>query len=343
MNPGLPKTDMDITLTGSTFDVDGCHILCDYQREENNAHFAYRGNSLRFGISGGKIYVQYRLQDGGSFKQYSQTNIYTVPHDDIYRTYEFKYKPTTGRAEVLVNGVSQWSNTGSETPGINMYWSGAGNMIIGDNMNANGNNKTTLDNWQFFELQGTPLPIELTNFTADLNYENAVDLTWETASELNNDYFTIERSRDGENFEPVTEVSGNGTTSQASQYQTIDNRPLNGTVYYRLKQTDFDGTYTYSDLVTVTTAGETNATVTVYPNPANESVTVQLNEFDAEQDVSIRVIDLTGKTMLLDQVQPNINGELQAQLNIADHLTPGMYIVSVESQTNRKTQTLVVQ
>ena len=136
---------------------------------------------------------------------------------------------------------------------------------------------------------------------------------------------------------------GNGTTSQKNTYGTEDSRSVNGTVYYRLKQTDFDGTYTYSDLVTVSAENGSNATVNVYPNPAKDNVTVQLSEFQDEQDVSIRVIDLTGNTMLLHQPQRSVGGALQCQLDIAERLTPGMYIVSVESQTNRKTQTLVVQ
>jgi hypothetical protein len=94
-------------------------------------------------------------------------------------------------------------------------------------------------------------PIELISFAA-FPHSEGVQLEWITASELNNDYFTIERSQSGEGFEPVNTVRGAGTKSNQSKYSLLDSNPLAGTSYYRLKQTDFDGKSTYSDLVEVT-------------------------------------------------------------------------------------------
>jgi hypothetical protein len=86
------------------------------------------------------------------------------------------------------------------------------------------------------------LPIELVSFEAKPTIYNTVDLTWVTASELNNDFFTIERSIDGLNWEIVDTLSGAGTTNQENNYKLTDKRPHFGLSYYRLKQTDFDGT-----------------------------------------------------------------------------------------------------
>ena len=91
--------------------------------------------------------------------------------------------------------------------------------------------------------KNAPLPIELESFTANCNNYYAL-LQWKTASESNNDYFTIDRTQDGVHFETVAVVKGSGTTSTAHSYSTIDYTPLSGSSYYRISQTDLDGVTT---------------------------------------------------------------------------------------------------
>ena len=97
----------------------------------------------------------------------------------------------------------------------------------------------------------TPLPVELISFTASLEGSNAI-LNWITASEINSDYFEIERSLDGINFESISMIDGAGNSNHQLSYSDIDyNVDLLGVsvFYYRLKQTDFDGSYSYSQIV----------------------------------------------------------------------------------------------
>ncbi|MBL0105287.1 MAG: hypothetical protein IPP51_16840 [Bacteroidetes bacterium] len=89
--------------------------------------------------------------------------------------------------------------------------------------------------------------IKLINFDAILR-QNKVRLNWSTATETNNNYFTVERSGDGEHFEKVTTQRGAGNSSTTRTYEAVDEFPLPGYSFYRLKQTDFDGHYTYSDI-----------------------------------------------------------------------------------------------
>ena len=86
----------------------------------------------------------------------------------------------------------------------------------------------------------TLLPIELTFFNVNIK-DGKVNIVWQTASEESNDYFTIERSVNGINFEPIAKVVGSGNSSQALNYKYIDNNPLSGVAYYRLRQTDYSG------------------------------------------------------------------------------------------------------
>ncbi|MGZ4033386.1 MAG: hypothetical protein ACXVP4_00870, partial [Bacteroidia bacterium] len=82
-----------------------------------------------------------------------------------------------------------------------------------------------------------PLPIELINFSATLNENNTVDLQWTTATEINNDYFTIERSADANNFTELSKTNGAGNSTHVLNYSSVDDTPLKGTSYYRLRQT----------------------------------------------------------------------------------------------------------
>lgn len=146
-----------------------------------------------------------------------------------------------------------------------------------------------------------PLPIELTYFEAT-EKGSQVDLNWETASEIDNDYFTIERSADGVNFEAIDKVLGAGNSSQAIDYKTIDYNPLNGVSYYRLKQTDFNGEFTYSEIEVVKFTSSSD--ITIYPNPVKDILNIEGVQFD---DV-VSVYSIDGKIVFTGNVS-SINTE----------------------------------
>ena len=106
---------------------------------------------------------------------------------------------------------------------------------------------TTVDN---IIITVSPLPIELVEFTAN-PVNDFVELSWTTATEENNDYFTVERSKDADMFKELAKVDGAGNSSYTITYFELDTSPYRGVSYYRLKQTDFDGKYDYSDIVSV--------------------------------------------------------------------------------------------
>ncbi|MBI4946154.1 MAG: T9SS type A sorting domain-containing protein [Bacteroidetes bacterium] len=113
----------------------------------------------------------------------------------------------------------------------------------------------------------TPLPIELLAFDAKQN-GNSVNVQWSTAAELNSDYFLVQRSKDGIYFSDVTRVNAAGNSSTTRKYSTEDYEPYNGVSYYRLKQVDYDGKFSYSDVVAVQLHNED--AILVYPNPATQ-------------------------------------------------------------------------
>jgi hypothetical protein len=124
-----------------------------------------------------------------------------------------------------------------------------------------------------------PLPVELKYFTATANSEGNVKLTWETASETENESFTIERSPDARNWKELKTIPGGGNSVNALFYQETDPEPYSGICYYRLRQNDFDGKATWSAMRSVS-FGARESDQFLYPNPAISTVTVRSDAAD---------------------------------------------------------------
>ena len=157
------------------------------------------------------------------------------------------------------------------------------------------------------------LPISLIFFRAEPG-QHSVILHWATANEINNDVFTVERSKDGSIWEIVTTAPGAGNSSGILHYDATDEHPYYGISYYRLKQTDFDGQYSYSDLIIVTldVFGETR--LMVYPNPTSGLLYFSTNE----PDYTIQILSEDGKIIALARNPAEIDLSL---------LTDGLYYI----------------
>lgn len=168
-----------------------------------------------------------------------------------------------------------------------------------------------------------PLPIELLSFGAKA-MDQQVLLSWQTLTEINNDYMAIERSVDGKDFEEVGLVKGAGTTFIPQSYELWDQQPYQGLNYYRLRQVDFDGTTTFSDIVSVVFKGKGRG-LSVFPSLAQDFINIRLEQ-PTTSNGEIRIYDLNGK---LRHRQVLENGSLSLGINIA-HLNPGQFIVQIE-------------
>lgn len=174
----------------------------------------------------------------------------------------------------------------------------------------------------------SPLPIELIYFRASL-VQNHVELTWETASEKNNDYFTVEKASNPETFESLVRVEGKGTTSTRSKYSAIDTNPYIGLSYYRLKQTDFDGNTSYSKPQPIQYEGPEFSTLEVYPNPAvsGESFTVEVRGLHSETVLPIQVINAQGQTLFIQNFEVKTKGYLKEVITLSKPLNSGIYLI----------------
>jgi hypothetical protein len=187
-----------------------------------------------------------------------------------------------------------------------------------------------------------PLPIQLLSFDAVLSPEKKVLLNWETATEVNNDYFTIERSGNGTTFEEIGRVKGAGNSSSLLYYSSVDANPLANLSYYRLKQTDYNGHFVYSKIDPIRL--DALSAFHVFPNPANSGESIQLL-FNTSQakEVLVVVRDVNGKEVYSKVViTEKGNGQVMA-LDPNNKLASGVYLITATSDNEIFNQKLVIQ
>ena len=326
LNPslsGTPKLDIDFTLPDSSiFNVPGIDFSIDYHREESVADLFTRGSSLVIG-GGNQFNVSYRVDDGaGGFTTVSSpNNAYSIPNDDTYRTYRFYYLPTTGEGFLTVDGVQVWTNDGPDNR--DMYWVGAGNIVIGNSLDGSGNNDTHLDNMIIGSVTFSALPVDLVDFSVKPENNTAL-IEWKTASEENNDYFEIEKSEDGDEWQKLGTVKGAGNKVDESSYKYVDEEPLPGISYYRLKQIDFDGRLEVFEPVSLDYPIVMMAIseFKIYPNPADHMITIAIDYLSNKE---IRLFSVTGELM----VSIFVGDTEQVKIDVdVSNFPPGTYIAS---------------
>ena len=226
--------------------------------------------------------------------------------------------PATGR--IYVSNASQLVNYGTaRTYSV---------FVISTDINGGINQVLST-----FTIGAYPLPVVLTDFTAGAVLNRDALLTWATASEKNNDHFDIERSFDGTSFTQIGQVAGHGTTTAASAYTLTDANvaaKATGTVYYRLRQVDLDGTATYSPVRSVrftASAAAAPIALSLYPNPAQASTTLDLSQLPTTGTYQVVLLDATGRTVRAT----TLGGGLPQVLDVHE-LASGSYLLLVTGQ-----------
>lgn len=185
-----------------------------------------------------------------------------------------------------------------------------------------------------------PLPIELLSFTAKLQMDH-VNLQWITSTEHNNDYFVVERAGEDLKWENILTVPGAGFSNREIFYFEKDRNPLSGISYYRLKQVDFDGSYSYSDIVSVlnTKAGDKKL-VSIYPNPAEHGhLFLKIPNELREKNLVISIFDMRGRKVWSENIIPQ---HTDLEMNYGN-LGSGIYLLEIISQDFRESKKLVIR
>jgi hypothetical protein len=175
----------------------------------------------------------------------------------------------------------------------------------------------------------TPLPVELANFNATI-HNTAVELTWETISESNNDYFSVERSDNLTSWEKLTTINGAGNSTTLLTYNYMDEQPLTNTSYYRLKQTNYSGQSSYSVIKSATRNTTNDPNIRIYPNPTLAFATLQTKHSAIDK---ILVYDAYGRniTSLLNIVEIS---KYKVVIDLSN-LDSGVYSIQTLNTVNR--------
>ncbi|MDW3650161.1 MAG: T9SS type A sorting domain-containing protein [Bacteroidia bacterium] len=187
-----------------------------------------------------------------------------------------------------------------------------------------------------------PFPVTLLSFEAFPENEYVV-VQWVTESELNNDFFTVERSIDAALFEGLYEVAGAGTTADIQTYETKDEEPLDGTSFYRLKSTDFDGAFTYSQIVEVNFEAPSAWRLLLYPNPnSGEYINFKLSGIEARESFHLEIIDMQGRKIWENDWQSDAP-VLEAGIDLNRRLPEGSYQVRVSSRNEQLSKLIIIR
>jgi hypothetical protein len=265
-----------------------------------------------------------------------------------YWTINASANPTSGNYNVTLYNLN-YSNTGGALGWTVCKDAGTGWALNGTCVISSTVTATTRTGLNGFSNFGTgqsqfPLPISLLSFTA-VPITNAVKLNWVTETETNNDFFTIERSIDGVSFEIVTIVDGAGNSNQILEYSAYDESPYKGVSYYRLKQTDYDGTSSYSQIEAVNFGDNSSPLqLNIQPNPSSQNtVTNIVIGGAAGKDVLVVVYNSVGEEIYSKITITGTNGDAIVAIDNTAKLSAGVYIISASSKNEIVRKKLVIQ
>jgi len=193
-----------------------------------------------------------------------------------------------------------------------------------------------------FRLQVTPDPILSIDliFFDGYSKEDVNILEWSTASEINNDYFTVERSPDGKNFSGIGKIKGNGNSIFIRSYNFIDNSPVKGISYYRLKQTDFDGTETYTKIIAITNNYAQANLFDIYPNPNDgKSFKIYVGDYNYNEEALIIIRNICGSELY----KLPVNNDGENTINLENKLPAGVYIVTLLNKNKIYSNKIIVK
>ncbi len=184
---------------------------------------------------------------------------------------------------------------------------------------------------------GCPVPVELLSFTGQRN-KSVVELNWKTASEINSDFFEVQRSSNGKDFDVIGVVEAAGNSIRPLDYTLTDEEPYKGLNYYRLRMVDRDGTFEYSKTVQVGFNDE--GVMSIFPVPVSENSFILQYDSKENAPLNIQIFDLAGKLMFTDQ-RDLFKGVNDIEIDVAA-LSTGMYFIKTQKNGLIQTTELVV-
>ena len=283
------------------------------------------GSATNTDVPTAKLYRDVNRDDivNGSDVQLDQTRFFGGTTTQSVQFSVLNYSPSTSENLLIVFDVASEANT-SHTAGADMPTDGG--YITGGNL--------TVVTFLGITTTPKPLPVELTSFTASVQNER-VNLKWQTATEVNNYGFEIQRQNteirnQKSEWKKIAFIQGYGNSNSPKEYSFDDKNPQAGKSQYRLKQIDFDGKFEYSNIVEINFDAPVNLVLDQnYPNPFNPSTTIKY-EIPKNSFVKLRIYDLLGREISTLVNQAQNAGYHEITFNAKD-LSSGIYIYQIQA------------
>jgi len=221
---------------------------------------------------------------------------------------------------------------------LHLTGTSVGNVTLGcsptGGITTDIDNQTRFATWHYMgadEVTTSPLPVKMLSFSGSKNNSDAI-LKWTTSSEINNNYFSIERSMNGNDFSEIAKINGNGNSNRLISYRYTDANAEQisnyGIAYYRLVQVDFDGRKTPSDIVSVDFSGKKISHIISYPNPFTSELSLTFNASE-NGTAKFSVLDISGRSVF-EKTVPIQKGNQTIIVNELDKIETGIYFLSVK-------------
>jgi len=223
-------------------------------------------------------------------------------------------------------GAQRWNTTNNSWDGIAYPPKGTVSTNTVTLANADVTTSDLTYRWWTLVDKSYPLPVEFINLSAECNHGD-VTVKWSTATEQNSNYFTVERSFDGTNFSAIATVTAAGNSSTLKNYSAVDNDAYSGTSFYRISETDFNGSTMYSSTITVN--GCSGDDVVIYGTGGG--VSININAI-ADGEYNIELYDVLGQK-LISQVSGVAAGNNHIKLS-PSAISSAIYIVKVYNSSN---------
>lgn len=277
-------------------------------------------------------------------------NCWTLKITDFFIRYKMKKDFPAGKYVFTIGGDDgyRFSIDGGQTWLISDWENHAYRTLSTTEIHLDGTAELVIEYYQrtlsarvsfTYEFDASPLPVEMISFSVDCKKDNAL-IQWLTASETNSDYFSLEGSRDGYEWNSVAQVQAAGNKQTKSYYEVSEE--LGKHAYYRLFQVDFDGKETLYGPISSECFVE-KSEIHLFPNPATTDFTVKISSIFTTEESYITVRDMTGKIVISRPIQ--LHSGINNNYLIADRLEKGMYIVYIEGEgkENFKPERLIIK
>jgi Secretion system C-terminal sorting domain len=331
-------TNMSVAELALSNDTSGADIVLEEDDESNYLELTNFGFTIPSGatILGIEVTMRAKSEDSSEAES-SSRELYLLKNGSRVGQNKNGSWPSDWTTNVYGGSTDLWSVTWTPAD-INNSNFGISFHVEGEDDAEGGpeddeESSYFLDFVQIKVYYSTILPITISSFTAQSD-QNDIYVNWTTVKELNNDFYLIQRSSDGEHFNAIGKMDGAGTSGNEIAYQYKDQNVASGIYYYRLKQVDFDGGYSYSKIVRIEIKSKADPDFILSPNPYFQgALTIQFNSMEGFSSAVVSIYAMNGQVVYSTLMDTGLNS---FTFEPDSTWEKGMYLVHIQLDNNKQ-------